>query len=468
MDDASKKMRLLLAWAAIATLSGLAAIFAWQWSGASANWVAHTLIVQQLSKILSAAQDIETGQRGYLLTADPSYLEPYAEAKSRLGALQAETRALLRDSDSQQALIAQIDQALRERISITDRTIESMRQGRAEEARDTVRSGKGKIAMNQIRELIGRAQDNEHKLFSARQNALQLQRAWLLAALLATLLASSGLAMLGLLRERERVADLQASTQSLASVAKTLEDRVAQRTEELAIERDRAEAEKERAEALLRDVTHRVGNSLALVVGFINLHIRHASDPLSIKTLTGARSRIHAIASAQRRINVTGDLDLVRIDTLIDAVIADILAASGHDGVEVDIEIPPLLAPAQSATTICVLTQEFVMNSLKHAFADGRAGTIHVSLNKVAGGGSVLEVRDNGIGFAAGEGGSKDGPEGLGGKIAALLTKQFNGSISYVTSDSALPGTNVVVALPDLKLSVDREAGEAASSRPAA
>jgi two-component sensor histidine kinase len=242
---------------------------------------------------------------------------------------------------------------------------------------------------------------------------------------------------------------------------------VNERTEELAVERDHAKVERERAEALLRDVTHRIGNTLALVAGFINLHVRHTSDPVALKILTGARERVHAIASAQRRINVTNDLDLVRIDTLIPAVMADLVSAASEDRIKLSVDVPPFLVAAQVATSLCVLAQEFVVNSLKHAFDDYETGEIRVSLKTMKPKGAELVVEDDGAGLpdtSKEEEGQEKVPEaeGLGTKIAALLTRQFAGEISYepMRLNANRPGTRVIVRLTELDLRPVTEAGE--------
>ncbi|PPC85429.1 MAG: histidine kinase [Hyphomicrobium sp.] len=455
--------RTLLTWIGIAVLSGMGAVFAWNWTAASANWVEHTLVAQrQFSMLLSSAQDLELGQRGYLLTNDTVYLEPYERAKSSIDKIYSDLAVLVEDNDEQVATLKRIRPLIDQRITIIEDSLAHMRAGRTDEALAVPKSGAGKAVMDQLRSEIETAQNKEISLYNVRQDAFDRQKFWLLAALLSTLIASAGLALLSLIREKERIASLEQSSKTLALVNRSLERRVTERTEELAIERDRAEAEKERAEGLLRDVTHRIGNTLALVVGFLNLHIRHASDPMSIKTLTGARSRVHAIASAQRRINVTNDLDLVRIDSLVESVIGDLAATMNDDNIEIKVDIPPLLAAAQVATSLCVLTQEFVMNSTKHAYREGDKGLITVQLAK-ADKGSVLKITDDGRGMAdddddgdGEEADEKDGREGLGAQIAKLLSRQFNGEISYqsVTSDAERPGTQVIVTLPDLKLTV--------------
>ena len=412
----------------------------------------HTLLVQnQLGSLFSAVQDVETGQRGYLLTSDKAYLQPYEAAKASIDQLQSDLETLTRDNAEQLALALEARSLIATRISISEETIKLFEQGKQSESLDVLRSGRGKAVMDQLRSVFGKAKAQEEQLFAQREAQYKKQRSLLLAALLGMLFAAAGLAVLGLSNERERAATLATTAKSLAIDNQELARRVATRTSELEVARDHAEAERGRAEALLRDVTHRIGNNLALVVGFLNLHIRHASNPATIQTLEGARSRVHAIASAQRRINVISDLDLVRIDTLLDAVMGDVADAMPENEIKITLDVPPLLAEAQVATSICVLTQEFVMNALKHAFPDGEPGKIIVRLTRDSNGLVVLTVVDDGKGRTETE---PDSASGLGTKIAKLLASQFGGSISYKPThdDGKSTGTTVVVELPKLNL----------------
>jgi two-component sensor histidine kinase len=441
----------------IATLSGLAAMLTWRWTVATADSATHTLLVQQqLTRWLSAAQDLENGERGYLLTNDESYLEPYRAAKDSIGKIHENLKELVSDYPKQLAIVESINATLHERLALIDKALSDFSSDHNSASALVAENTQGIHVMERLREQIAKAKDQEEALFHRHVNQFQWQSFWLLVAVLATLIAAAALAMVALIRERQRRSALEMSALTLVSTNRTLERRVQERTEELAVERDRAKVERERAEALLRDVTHRIGNTLALVAGFINLHIRHTSDPVALKTLTGARDRIHAIASAQRRINVTNDLDLVRVDTLIPAVMADLVSAASEDRIKLTVDVPPLLAAAQVATSLCVLAQEFVVNSLKHAFEDSEIGEICVRLRKNGAKGAELVVEDNGAGFpdALKVQAEAADAEGLGTKIAALLTRQFAGAISYepINANAGRPGTRVVVRLTDLDL----------------
>ncbi|WP_245280078.1 sensor histidine kinase [Hyphomicrobium sp. 99] len=461
-----------MVWVSIAVLSGLAAIVAWQWTVTAADRVAQTLLYQQgLTKWLSAAQDLEIAQRGYLLTRDPTYLASYESAKKTVNGIHSDFTRIGRNNYDLLAEIEAVHKAQQEHLSAIDKSI-------SEAGKSTFQAGplaqnSLDVALsNRLRDEIAAASLQQQRLFERRVAQFHDQSFWLLAAMLAILLACAALAMVALIRERQRVQALEITALTLTSANRSLEARVKARTEELAIERDRAEAERERAEALLRDVTHRIGNTLSLVVGFINLHIRHTSDPRSLKTLTGARDRIHAIASAQRRMNVVNDLELVRIDTLIQAVLDDVIETAEEGKIHLTIEVPPLLAPAQVATSLCVLAQEFVVNSYKHAFGEDGAGHVNVRLRRTGDIGAELIVEDDGNGIDANlypaignetdkllHANASHAGEGLGTKIAALLTRQFSGAISYepVRPGQPRPGTRVSIKLPELTLSVPED-----------
>ncbi len=73
------------------------------------GWVVHTQEVQtRLAALLSLLQDAETGQRGYVITGEARYLEPYLKALSRLDDETANLRRLTQDNPTQQNRLAQL------------------------------------------------------------------------------------------------------------------------------------------------------------------------------------------------------------------------------------------------------------------------------------------------------------------------------------------------------------------------
>src|SRR6201996_3167920 len=88
---------------------------------AAQQWVAHTYqVIASLRVVLGDAQDAETGQRGYILTRQQSFLQPYDTARTRVGHDLARFRRLTSDNPSQQHRAEALDRLVRERFSAFD------------------------------------------------------------------------------------------------------------------------------------------------------------------------------------------------------------------------------------------------------------------------------------------------------------------------------------------------------------
>jgi PAS domain S-box-containing protein len=108
-------------------------------------------IVLQISEALSSLKDAETGQRGYLLTNNPTYLEPYtqsiAEVRSHIDRLQE----LANEESEQNPHIQEFRSLADSKLAELAQTIELQQSGRSEEAKSTVLTHVGKRTMDQLR-----------------------------------------------------------------------------------------------------------------------------------------------------------------------------------------------------------------------------------------------------------------------------------------------------------------------------
>jgi len=245
---------------------------------------------------------------------------------------------------------------------------------------------------------------------------------------------------------------IDASRKRLAAYNKELEHRVRERTEELARTTDVAERERVRAETLLTDVNHRVGNNLALVSSFLTMQQRIVKNPEAARALGAARARVQAIASAHRKLRLGADFASVKANDVIGAVIEDISAGLLPDDlVRIAHRVEPLEIPARDAVTLGVLTSELVMNAVKHAFGRGDSGQIDVVLSSNSGGVPFLQVSDNGVGWH-----EKDTNDtgGLGARVIEMVARQFGSTPERFPRDpgSERPGTCVRIQLEKLQV----------------
>ncbi|MBW4605604.1 MAG: CHASE3 domain-containing protein [Calothrix sp. FI2-JRJ7] len=146
--------------------------------------VAHTHeVISELEKTLSTLKDAETGQRGYLLTSDTRYLEPYQTAINRVNQQIGGLQQLTSDNPQQQQRIVDLKKSVDTKLTELEDTINLKRTQGQQAALQLVRSNRGKLIMDKIRRQIADMQLEENKL-------LQLHNAESKASIDSTLLSS--------------------------------------------------------------------------------------------------------------------------------------------------------------------------------------------------------------------------------------------------------------------------------------
>ncbi len=145
-----------------------------------------TAAMRQLNEFSVSLKDAETGQRGFLLTGDPAYLQPYRRAQD---ALEGQLRGLVASNNSaplRQERVQAIDTLAHQKLAELQTTIELKQDGRGEEALALVRTDKGKQVMDSL--------NNEVDSLYLLQNAEldQRRRAWEQAAITSTYISWGG------------------------------------------------------------------------------------------------------------------------------------------------------------------------------------------------------------------------------------------------------------------------------------
>jgi CHASE3 domain sensor protein len=178
-------------------------------------------IQADLSGVLKDLTDMETGQRGYLLTADPAYLQPYNDAQGRIAADFSGLRAgLANRAKSEQSLEPQLESLAKSKQAEMEHSISLRQQGYRHRAFKLVDTNEGKNYMDEIRSIASSLNSAERSNFARFDSE---RSAALKSALSGTILSNSGLLVLaaclfGLFRRHERLVGEEAaqSRQELA------------------------------------------------------------------------------------------------------------------------------------------------------------------------------------------------------------------------------------------------------------
>lgn len=125
-------------------------------------------------RVLSLAKDAETGQRGYLITGQTSYLQPYLSALQGLGVARATfTEAYLAEYPQDQNTVRTIDTVLDARLDELAIAINIRRTGDLNAVQKRVLSGEGKRLMDRLRTLLDGIAARENMALNAAQTRMQ-------------------------------------------------------------------------------------------------------------------------------------------------------------------------------------------------------------------------------------------------------------------------------------------------------
>jgi two-component sensor histidine kinase len=161
--------------------------------------------------------------------------------------------------------------------------------------------------------------------------------------------------------------------------------------------RDREEEPASQRARLLREVNHRVSNSLQLIASLTRLQEGSVQDPAARKALGAMRNRIAAVAQVHRRLYTSEDVSSVALHDYLAGLVAEIARSVG--GQPIGFEAEPVEVPTDRAVSLGVILTELVTNARKYAYPAGEDGPITVRLERREDHG-LLAVQDQGIGTA--------------------------------------------------------------------
>ena len=177
MDQKDQRLRIAffsayLVGALVLLLTGWLAYRSLEMLVDKAHWVDHTNQVLLISQTaLSLLKDAETGQRGYALSRDSAYLEPYFTGVNSLEYYLSALQSLTQDNAKQQARLPAIRKAIEQKLQVMEQAI-ALTNTRPERLPAFYASKEGKKRMDQVRRLLLAFEQEEKRLLSLRISAL--------------------------------------------------------------------------------------------------------------------------------------------------------------------------------------------------------------------------------------------------------------------------------------------------------
>lgn len=430
--------------------------------------------------LLSTLQDAETGQRGFLLTLDRKYLDPYSTALQDLPVRRQRLRDATNDLPSESENLAALDNAVDTKLKELSSTITLASQGQMADALAIVRSDTGNAAMASVRTtLIGliASTDDRLRIIVTEQLDAADNLQWVTVGGAIAIVIVIGGAILIII---QHVRELSRAQKELEVLNSGLEERVSERTEDLM----QANQEIQRFAYI---VTHDLRAPLVNIMGFLSeletslkavtAYVLAESKPLSEEDIREARFAVEEdlpeamnfIRSSTRKMDslinailkISRDgrrklaperIDLkVALETAAANVQHQITASEGT--LEIDVRVPSFVTDRFSLDQIF---GNLLDNAVKYR-SPSRPLDLHVRAVPAGKGRIQIDIKDNGRGIRKTDmervfelfrrAGEQDQPgEGIGLAYVRSLIRNLGGDVTVDSTEGV--GSTFTLMLP--------------------
>jgi light-regulated signal transduction histidine kinase (bacteriophytochrome) len=188
---------------------------------------------------------------------------------------------------------------------------------------------------------------------------------------------------------------------------------------------------------LLKEVNHRIQNSLQLVSAFLSMQAKASGDEAVSKHLAEAQKRLSAVALVHRRLYSDDNVQAVDLGRYLEDLCEELKTSMGNEWAkDLTLDLASVLIPADNAVNVGLVLTELLINATKYAYG-GASGPISVSLEQVRNRFRLI-VADQG----PGKSGSR---EGFGTRMLNAMVGSLSGSIEEASNK---PGLRVMITAP--------------------
>ncbi len=223
------------------------------------------------------------------------------------------------------------------------------------------------------------------------------------------------------MRVRERTAELDAINSTLTTeIAK----------HKLAEEALKAALQEK--EVLLREIHHRVKNNMQVISSLLNLQADRVENEQVRQSLVENQQRIIAMSMIHEALYSSQNLSIVDLSAYLKNFVSHLQGVfSDQAGIHITLELNKIELDIDQAVPCGLIINELITNAFRHAFPDGRKGTIQIKVHQVNEKEVVLVVSDNGVGLISGL--DIENPSSLGLRLVqGLIEHQLKGRLDVV------------------------------------
>lgn len=352
-------------------------------------------VLMELRNINRAALNAETGQRGYLLTLDRRYLEPYLMGREQYGPALDRLRNLIGPDATarQQELLDEIENLTESKFAEMAETVELIEQRQVLDARRGILDDRGAEVMARLRRATREMEQIENRILIHAASETARAEGRVLPLLGAILLLLVVALVLGYILVT-RAARAEAEAAQAAALGEA----------------------RDRADLLARELNHRVKNLFAVVLAIVRMSAK--DSPEAKPVIERISDRIHALLTAHEVTQGTLERPVASLRTLIETTLAPYFS----DKLPAEIEGPDVELPARQVTPLGLVLHELTTNAVKYG-AWSTGGRLEVRW-RTADGVIVIEWREHGE-----AGGEEPERKGFGSLLMTSAARQLRGEI---------------------------------------
>jgi two-component sensor histidine kinase len=201
----------------------------------------------------------------------------------------------------------------------------------------------------------------------------------------------------------------------------------------------------DRHQVLLKEVNHRVKNSLQVVTAMLQLQANSVGDPALSERLNEASSRVNAVGRAYERLAYNADYENIELVEYLREIISDLEPTVAP--CKIQFEAPEeIQIAADRAILVGLIINELVSNAGKYAYPDSPGGLIWVRLFQSDKNSIFVSVRDEGAGLPPGF--DPTTSKRLGTRLVNALSSQLGAELTRPVSPAGATFTLLVPLKP--------------------
>ncbi|MBM0170747.1 CHASE3 domain-containing protein [Altererythrobacter sp. C41] len=368
-------------------------------------------ILMELRNINRAALNAETGQRGYLLTLDRRYLEPYLVGREQYGPTLDRLRELVGpDATARQLeLLDEIESLTESKFAEMAETVALVEQRQVIEARRGILDDRGAEVMARLRRATREMEQIENRILIRAASETARAEGRVLPLLGAVLLMLLVALVLGYVLVT-RAARAEAEAAQAAALGEA----------------------RDRADLLARELNHRVKNLFAVILAIVRMSAK--DTPEAKPVIERISERIHALLTAHEVTQGTLERPVASLRTLIETT----LAPYRSEKLPAEIEGPEIELPAKQVTPLGLVLHELTTNAVKYG-AWSRGDLLEVRWREVDGS-VAIEWREHGDAE-----GKEPEHKGFGSLLMTSAARQLRGEIDRRFGKD---GVEVTITIP--------------------